>query len=145
MGHASELGLSDLSDVFRDAFDTDVRNAIAHSDYILAHDGMRLRKRNGGQPYIIPWNEFETIMSRGINLFALIKRVVDEYVGSYSPPKTIKSRLAAHEPIIDYTIYYDRKTGVFGWITGSSSPKGYEKAAAAEPKNTQPYYHHYKA
>lgn len=69
MGHALELDLSELSDVFRDAFDADVRNAIAHSDYILAPDGMRLRKRNGGQPYVISWNEFDAIISRGINLF----------------------------------------------------------------------------
>jgi hypothetical protein len=144
MGHASELGLNELSDVFRDAFDADVRNAIAHSDYILAFDGMRLRKRNGGQPYIIPWDDFDAIMSRGIILFSLIRQVVDEYVSSYGPPKTIKSRLTTHEPIIDYTIYYDHKTGAFGWITGTSLPKGYGEGTAGSAK-TQPYYHHYKA
>jgi hypothetical protein len=143
MGHASELGLNDLSDVFRDAFDADVRNAIAHSDYILAHDGMRLRKRTGGQPYVISWDDFDAIMSRGINLFSLIKQVVDEYVSSYNPPKTIKSRLGANEPIIDYTIYYDQKTKALGLITGTSPPDGYGETPAAAAK-TQPYYHHYK-
>jgi hypothetical protein len=143
-GHAAELGLNELSDVFRDAFDADVRNAIAHSDYILAFDGMRLRKRNGGQPYIISWDDFDAIMSRGINLFSLIRRVVDEYVCSYSPPETIKSRLTTREPVIDYTIYYDRETGAFGWITGTSLPKGYGKGTGG-PAKTQPYYHHYKA
>jgi hypothetical protein len=142
MGHASELGLNNLSDVFRDAFDADVRNAIAHSDYILAPDGMRLRKRNGGQPYIISWDDFDVIMSRGIGLFSLIRQVVDEYVRSYSPPKTIKSRLAPPEPIIDYTIYYDQKTGAFGWITGASPPEGYGGGGAAGTAKTQPYYHH---
>lgn len=48
---------------------------------------------------------------------------MDEYVSNYNSPKTIKSRLAEHEPIIDYTIYYDQKTGALGWITCTSPPK----------------------
>lgn len=39
MGHALELGFSKLSEVFNEAFDADVRNAIAHSDYILLQTG----------------------------------------------------------------------------------------------------------
>jgi hypothetical protein len=35
IGHASELGLTELAEVFRDAFDPDVRNAVAHADYII--------------------------------------------------------------------------------------------------------------
>jgi hypothetical protein len=50
MGHAYELGLHDLSEVFRETFDSDMRNAIAHADYIIAQDGLRIRKHNGGQP-----------------------------------------------------------------------------------------------
>ena len=48
IGHAAELGFVEVAETFRDAFDPDVRNAIAHADYILWKDGMRLRRRNGG-------------------------------------------------------------------------------------------------
>jgi hypothetical protein len=65
IGHASELGLSELAEVFRDAFDPDVRNAIAHADYIIWPDGLRLRKRNGGYPRVIPWDEFDQMLGRG--------------------------------------------------------------------------------
>ena len=34
-GHAATLGLSELAEVFRDAFDPDIRNAYAHADYII--------------------------------------------------------------------------------------------------------------
>jgi hypothetical protein len=134
MGHAYELGLRELSDVFRDAFDGDVRNAIAHSDYSLAKDGMRLRKRNGGDPYLIPWPEFDVIMHRGITFFSIMRQIADEYVESYNPAKTIQSRLADNEPIGDYTIFYDPKKEQFGWTIGKEPPKGYGgKAAVAHP------------
>ena len=54
MGHSWLLGFYELSEVFKEAFDADVRNAIAHADYIIAKDGFRVRKRNGGQVRVIP-------------------------------------------------------------------------------------------
>jgi hypothetical protein len=118
IGHSSELGLSELAEVFRDAFDPDVRNAIAHADYILWSDGLRLRRRNGGHPRIIPWDEFDALIGRGLNLFSIIRGVVDEYVQSYDPPRTIRSRLSDGEPETEYTLFFDPKTGAFGFTTG---------------------------
>jgi hypothetical protein len=123
IGHASDLGLNELAEVFRDAFDPDVRNAVAHADYIVWEDGLRLRRRNGGHPRVIPWDEFDALMCRGLNLFAIIRQVVEEYVESYDPPKTIRSRMNKNEPEEDYTIYLDRETGAFGFTTGKYPPE----------------------
>jgi len=117
MGHAYDLQLSELSEVFNDAFDSDVRNAVAHADYIIAADGLRIRRKNGGFPRKIPWDEFDAIFCRGVNLFSFIRELTDEYVKSYDPPKIIKSRMNANEPITDYTIYYDPQTRAFGFKT----------------------------
>ena len=114
MGHSYALGLRELSEVFEQAFDWDVRNAIAHADYTLASEGMRLRKRNGGQVRVIPWEEFDALISRGLNLFSFIRQIVEEYVHSYSPPKTIKSRLDGREPITDYTLSLLRNLSSLG-------------------------------
>jgi len=122
IGHATELGLSDLAEVFRDAFDPDIRNAVAHADYILWSDGVRLRRRNGGSPRVITWDEFDLLISRGLNLFSFIRQIVNEYVRSYDPPKTIRSRLAANEPETDYTLYFDPETEGFGFTTGRYPP-----------------------
>ena len=89
MGHAYELQLFELADVFKEAFDADLRNAIAHADYTLAPEGLRIRKRNGGNPRKVPWEEFDATLCRGINLFSFIRQIVEEYVTSYNPPKTI--------------------------------------------------------
>ncbi len=127
MGHAFELGLNDLSDVFREAFDPDLRNAVAHSDYIIAPNGLRLRKKNGGWPKEIPWDELEATLNRGLNLFSFIRQIVDEQVKSYDPPKTIKSQLTKNEPLRDYMLYYVPETGAFGWTTGKEIPSNHIK------------------
>jgi len=129
MGHSYALGLRELSEVFEEAFDWDMRNAIAHADYMLASEGMRLRKRNGGQVRVIQWEEFDALISRGVNLFSFIRQIIEEYVKSYHPPKTVKSRLDGREPIADYTLYYDPSNGAFGFISGKEPPKGYNKDA----------------
>lgn len=122
IGHASELGLTELAEVFRDAFDPGVRNAVAHADYIIWPDGLRLRRRNGGWPREIRWKDFTSLADRGLNLFAFIRHLSDEYVHSYETPKTIRSRMNKNEPLTDYTIYYQPTTGAFGFITGKYPP-----------------------
>ncbi|MBP2431499.1 hypothetical protein [Bradyrhizobium elkanii] len=123
MGHAYELGLSELSDVFKEAFDGDLRNAIAHADYIIAPEGLRIRRRNGGLPRVIPWAELDLLISRGANLFRSIQEVVDEHVRSYDPPKTINARLNESEPLVDWTIYFLPQQGAFGVVTGTEPPE----------------------
>jgi hypothetical protein len=122
IGHASELGLTELAEVFRDAFDPGVRNAIAHADYIIWPDGLRLRRRNGGWPREIPWKDFTYLADRGLNLFAFIRHLSDEYVHSYETPTTLRSRMNKNEPLTDYTIYYQPTTGAFGFTTGKHPP-----------------------
>lgn len=116
-GHAKELGFDELAEVFRDAFDPDVRNGYAHADYIVWNDGLRLPKRNGGYARKISWEEFNVIFERGINFFQILRHVVSEYVQFYDPPKIIRARLQ-DEPEMDWTIYCDPKSGAFGITSG---------------------------
>ncbi|MCS3902793.1 hypothetical protein J2T55_000797 [Methylohalomonas lacus] len=120
-GHAKELGLNDLAEIFRDAFDPDVRNAYVHADYVVWNDGLRLPKRNGGYARKIPWDEFTIIFDRGVNFFHILREIISEYIRSYDPPKTIRARLQ-QEPEADWTIYYDANSGGFG-VTSGKYPK----------------------
>ena len=112
-GHAASLGLSELADVFRDAFESDIRNAYAHADYVIWKDGLRLRKRNGGSPRKISWAEFQAHFDRGINVFHLLRQLVDEYVSSYHPAKQIRARMAENEPEFLWTIHFDPEKRTF--------------------------------
>ena len=111
-GHAKDLGLDALAEVFRDAFDGDLRSGYAHADYVIWDDGIRLRKRNGGHPRKVTWPEFEALFERGINVFHLLTQLVQEYVRSYCPAKLIQGRLA-DEPEGTWTIYADPEKGTF--------------------------------
>ena len=122
-GHAKTLGFDELAEVFRDAFDPDIRNGYAHADYVIWHDGLRLPKRNGGYPKRVPWEEFNTIIDRGVNFFHILRQLVSEYIHSYNPPKTIKARLQ-NEPEMDWTIYYNPNTGAFGITSGKYVQNG---------------------
>ncbi len=113
-GHAATLGLSELAEVFRDAFDPDIRNAYAHADYVIWRDRLRLRKRNGGFPRKVPWPEFQALFDRGINVFHLLREIVSEYVASYNPAKQFRGRIADNEPELVWTIYFDPEKKTFG-------------------------------
>ena len=115
IGHAAELEMNDLTEVIRDAFDPDIRNAVAHADYIIWNDGLRLRRRNGGHSRLIPWDEFTNIMERGINFFGMIRDMTIQYVHSYNPPKTIRGKMDLNQPEFTFTIKYDPETGGFGF------------------------------
>ena len=118
-GHAETLGLHELAEVFRDAFDSDVRNGYAHADYIVWQDGLRLRKRNGGQARKLTWSEFDQIFTRGINFFHILHQVVSEAMHSYREPRTIRARLQ-DEPEDYWTIHY-KPDGSFGISSGGYS------------------------
>ena len=106
VGHAQELGMTELAEVFRDAFDGDVRNGYAHADYVVWEDGIRLPKRNGGQPRKVSWPEFNGLLERGINFFNLLNETIAEYRAGYNPPKQVTGQLR-DEPVGIWTIHAD--------------------------------------
>ena len=116
-GHAATLGMPEMAEVFRDAFDPDIRNGYAHADYVVWRDGLRLPKRNGGLPRLIVWADFDALLSRAINFFEILWRIRDEYIQSYNPPKTVTASLQ-DEPPLEWTIYSDPDSKVFGIKTG---------------------------
>ena len=120
IGHAAGLGLNKLAEVIRDAFNPDIRNAVAHADYVIAVDGLRLRRRNGGQPLIIPWTELMLILERGINFFGIIRTMTEKYKQSYNPPKEVRGRLNENEPVFKYVIKYNPENDGFGISTDHS-------------------------
>lgn len=105
-GHSKNLGLNSLAEVFRDAFDSEIRNGYAHADYIVWDDGIRLRKRNGGYPKLVSWSEFNAHFHRGINFFNLLGQIVQEYMHSYHPAKQVRGQLS-DEPEGTWTIHSD--------------------------------------
>lgn len=127
IGHATSLGFTELAEVFRDAFDGDIRNGYAHADYVIWSDGLHLPKRNGGRPRVIAWDEFSEIFERGRSLFSALHMQIREAVRSYDEPKSIFTSLQDEPPTL-WTIYRSGK-GTFGITNGSYPP-----TAVSDPK-----------
>lgn len=111
-GHAQTLNFTELSEIFRDAFNSDLRNGYAHADYVFLNDGIYLRRRNGGRPMLVSWQQFNYLFERGVNFFQCLRQIVNEYVTSYNPPKMISGSLS-DEPPRTWTIKYESKTRAF--------------------------------
>ncbi|HYD48678.1 MAG TPA: hypothetical protein VEB21_10040 [Terriglobales bacterium] len=111
-GHARDIEMHELAEVFRDAFDGDIRNGYAHADYVVWTDGIRLRKRNGGQPRIVRYEEFNQWFARATEFFLILQRVISETLMLYSPAREIVGRLS-DEPLQRWEIAYDPTTEGF--------------------------------
>jgi len=133
-GHAETLGLSELAGVIRDAFDGDVRNAVAHADYIIWTSGLRLRRRNGGPVREISWDEFNALYRRGVALYAALEDVRQEFIRGYTTPKIVHAQLH-EEPPGPWTIYADPIAGRFGVTSGTESSLERDRAARKQEPN----------
>jgi hypothetical protein len=111
VGHAENLEHHELAEVFRDAFDPDVRNAYSHADYVVWVDSIRFGVRHGPlREFSYP--QFTALFERGAHFFEILRQVVHENVVSYSTPAVIRGYLA-DEPERNWTISYDSEKGVF--------------------------------
>src|SRR5690606_24657306 len=64
---AIAIGMSRLAGLLEIAFRDDIRNAMAHADYILVPEGLRLRRRNGGQSQFV--SNAEIVVAVQVSLF----------------------------------------------------------------------------
>lgn len=87
LGHAQELGLEKLKAVIVETFDPDLRNGYAHADYIIWKDGIRLRKRNGGQPSVVSFDDFTLRLTRPSHFLAPSKPIRQKVSGAMQLPK----------------------------------------------------------
>ena len=118
LGHAHELQLEKLKSLIVETFDPDLRNAYAHADYIIWNDGIRLRKRNGGLPSVVPYEKFDMKLTQAITFFQTLQYAIDEAISTYSPPIRIIGRLNKDDPAMPAIIAYDESTGSFSIRTG---------------------------
>jgi len=103
---AKAQGLQELAEVFRDAFDADLRNAFAHSDYALSPEGILVRGRHD-QQRTINWQEFGELLSHGTGLVEVLQQMIARYEQIYQTPKVVAGVTNNHDPIGSWLIYSD--------------------------------------
>jgi hypothetical protein len=118
---AKSIGLSGLSSLLESTFRDDIRNAIYHADYVIWHDGLRLRNRNGGYVAKVSFADLEESLKRAIGFFQMLRDYDQVSVQSFNPPKTITGRLSANFPM-PWTVSFDPNNGTFGFSGSSPGP-----------------------
>jgi hypothetical protein len=94
VGHAKNLGLDELAEVFQEAFDPHLRNAYAHANYILRPSEIRIKDKATNHIRIISMPEFNQLFNKGLGFFQVLRNVLKEYMKSYVPAKIIIGRLS---------------------------------------------------
>lgn len=123
-GAAHDVGLHQVAEVFRDAFDADLRNAYAHADYALAREGIFVRGRYDTER-LISWPEFNSLLDRGVNVHCVLMEVLSEFMREYRQRKIVACRINDVDPDGKYEIWYDDVkseltiTGTFGFVSDS--------------------------
>jgi len=116
---AHDQGMTELAEVFRDAFDADLRNGFAHADYALSHEGIHVRGRHDRER-VVGWPEFQTIFDNGVGLFHLLGEVIGKCQRSYSTPKMVVGTSHPDQPPGPWIIYTDPESRCMT-VTGGPS------------------------
>lgn len=96
---AENIGMPLLARLLEEAFRDDIRNGIAHADYILAHDGLRLRRRNGGMPLLLPFEEVSDAVQKGEFFFELLQAFYKSVMLTFRPGRTVIGRFSENFPM----------------------------------------------
>lgn len=116
--NARAIGMKRLGELLAAVFRDDIRNGIAHADYIIWNDGLRLRRRNGGQVYSIPHDEVGEAIQRGITYYDILQDHNREAMNFYDPPREVVGKFSGNFPM-PWTIHADPVKRIFS-ISGSS-------------------------
>nr|GEU29185.1 hypothetical protein [Tanacetum cinerariifolium] len=96
---ATAIGMTGLAHLLEIAFRDDIRNGMAHADYVLDYDGPRLRRRSGGQPINVSLHQVQNSVQTAMFLFELLQDFQQAAVETYRSPRTIIGRFSENPPM----------------------------------------------
>lgn len=96
---AAAIGMASLAGLLEIAFRDDIRNGMAHADYILGRDGLRLRRRNGGQPVVVSHQQMQDALQIAHFFFELLQSFQQATAETFRPARTIIGRFSENPPM----------------------------------------------
>lgn len=96
---AAAIGMTELSCLLEMTFRDDIRNAMAHADYILGPYGLRLRRRNGGTPLMVSHQHLQDALQIALFFFELQQAFRNQVAESFRPARTIIGRFSDNYPM----------------------------------------------
>lgn len=95
---ARDIGMVRLSELLEDTFRDDIRNGIAHADYIMWNDGLRLRRRNGGLATTLRYDGVLDAVRIGQIFFDLLHNARGHIASAFRPAREIYGRFSENIP-----------------------------------------------
>ena len=125
---AAAIGMTELSRLLEITFRDDIRNAMAHADYILGPYGLRLRRRNGGNPQVVSHQHMQDALQIALFFFELQQAFRNQVAESFRPGRTIIGRFSRNYPM-PWTIELtdDGTFSISGSSPGSQVDAAYER------------------
>jgi hypothetical protein len=117
---ATAIGMTGLARLLEIAFRDDIRNGMAHADYILGPDGLRLRRRNGGQPVVVSHQQMQDALQIALFFFELLQSVQQATAETFRPARTIIGRFSENPPM-PWTIELT-EDGMFSISSNAAGP-----------------------
>lgn len=96
---ATAIGMTGLASLLEITFRDDIRNAMAHADYTLVSEGLRVRRRNGGQPMLVSNTDVAAALQIALFFFELLQSFQQSMAESFRPARTIVGRFSANPPM----------------------------------------------
>ncbi|MGY3260459.1 hypothetical protein [Pseudomonas chlororaphis] len=96
---ATAIGMTGLASLLEIAFRDDIRNGMAHADYTLVPEGLRLRRRNGGQPVFVSNDDLVVALQIALFFFELLQRFQQATMESFRPARSIVGRFSENLPM----------------------------------------------
>ncbi|GHC93024.1 hypothetical protein GCM10007320_43680 [Pseudorhodoferax aquiterrae] len=93
------IGMPKLSELLAVTFRDDVRNAIAHADYVIGADGLRIRRRNGGRPDVVSFDQLFQAIQIAVCFWDLLHQFQRSVAESFRPGRTVVGRFSANPPM----------------------------------------------
>lgn len=112
---ATAIGMKRFAELLNVTFRDDIRNGIFHADYILWQDGMRLRRRNGGQITVLSNDQLIQALQIALFFFELLDAIQREARLSFRPEREIIGRFSSNPPMSHRVEY--REDGSFSIST----------------------------
>jgi hypothetical protein len=118
---ATAIGMTGLARLLEIAFRDDIRNGMAHADYILGPDGLRLRRRNGGQPVVVSHQQMQDALQIALFFFELLQSFQQAIAETFRPARTIIGRFSENPPM-PWTIELT-EDGMFSISSNAAGPQ----------------------
>ena len=118
---ANKLGHAEISKILNIIFDSSLRNAISHADFILFEDELRLK--HGIEVKKIKLNEVSNLIHNTLIFFDVFFQILTEHKMAYKDGHVISNRKRkSGSPLADVTLKVNKKYGLCGFSCSDPFP-----------------------